>query len=588
MAGEVTTENTNNIDFGDGQNTPAVSGNFFQDIFNDPQKRLYAIIGIAVVVVLIFGSIFFFSTKNPDENKGKLVPLVQEIDQARAFEIVAKLKAVNIEAKVVTSEKPGQYIVQVYENAVETSYLALSRTNLLENDDYGLFDASDWAASDYDKRIKLMRAINGDLSRIVSRLEGLRSATVRVNVPEQHVFSEMDEDTTATVQVELQNDGDELTKSQVKSIVNVLRGYIPNLKKERISIVDTQGRNYSTFKEEEEGGTDDYIDEVERLNSIIEKRIKKYLDVVVGDEDYEVSVSAAINRDKVQKQQTIYSDGAVGSRQANTEQLQSNSSAGAQQQGAGGSASGKNYNAANVNETMLPSYEQRQVTHLPGGISGVTVALAIDKSVPANISMQQLRDSVAAIVGPDITSENIKITVVDMHAKDLGQGAAAKPSIWQSLANFFRGGIWSVIMKIFTIIAIIIGLLLVSIIALNYLGAAANKNYNPELDPNLSNEFDEVLNENYIGNEEEDFGESKALEQQEALLREMMNQSNFEKPDFSNAPKEKPHVTSYTNTTNEAKTTDETQFENLLNNFQSVASSKPDLLAKKIQVWLDE
>lgn len=587
MAGEVTTENNNDIDFGEGTNNAGGgAGNFFQGIFNDPQKRLYAIIGISVVVVIAI-SIFFFAGKketNSEENKGKLVPLVQEIDQARAFEIVAKLKSVNIEAKVIPSEKPGEYVVQVYENAIESSYLSLSRTNLLENDDYGLFDVSDWAASDYDKRIKLTRAINGDLSRIISRLEGLRSAIVRVNVPEQKIFTDEEADTTATVQIELLNDGDEITKSQVKSIVNILRGYIPNLKKERISIVDTQGRNYSSFKAEEEGGTDDYIDEVERLNKIIEKRVTKYLDVILGSPEYEVSVSVSLAREKVQQQQTLYSEGAVGSRQANTEQLQANSAGGAGD-GGSNSNSGKNYNATNINETMLPSYEQKNITFLPGGIRDVTVALAVDKAVPAMISLQQLRDSVAAVVGPEITAENVKITVVDLHSKDSPAAAAAKATMWQNVSSFFKGGVWSVIMKVLTIVGIIVGLLLVAIISLNFLSAAANKNYNPEIDPNLSNEFDEVLNENYISNDFEDFGEGKALEQQEALLREMMNQ-NPSKSDFAN-PYEKPEATSYVqNDSPEAQ--EQMQFDNLLNDFQSVASSKPDLLAKKIQMWLDE
>ena len=33
---------------------------------------------------------------------------------------------------------------------------------------------------------------------------------------------------------------------------------------------------------------------------------------------------------------------------------------------------------------------------------------------------------------------------------------------------------------------------------------------------------------------------------------------------------------------------EEIKFESLLNNFESVANRKPDLLAKKIEVWLDE
>ena len=91
-----------------------------------------------------------------NKNTGKLVTLVQELNQSKAFEIMAKLKSVNIEAKVINGEKPREYSVQVHEKAIETASLTLSKTNLLEEyEGYSLFDQNDWAASDYDKRINL-------------------------------------------------------------------------------------------------------------------------------------------------------------------------------------------------------------------------------------------------------------------------------------------------------------------------------------------------------------------------------------------------------------------------------------------------
>ncbi len=576
MAGEVTTGQ--DLDLGAGGTAgPGAGGvqGFFQDIFTDPQKRLYAIIGGAVVLVL-FGFMIFSAPKS-DENKGKLVALVQETDQARAFEIVAKLKSVNIDAKVGPGERPGDYTVQVYEKAVESSYLALARTNLLQDDDYGLFDSNDWASSDYDKRIKLSRAINGDLSRILSRMDGLKSAIVRVNIPEQQIFTELQSATTATVQIELLNEGDELTKSQIKSIVNLLRGYVPNLDKERISIVDTQGRNYNIFKEEDESDTENYIDEVERVNKLIKDRVAKYLDVVLGAKNYEVSISASVSREKVQQQETLYKDGAVGSRHTDSEVLVAGSSTGVA--GTGGSGNSKDYSSQSVNETLLPSFEQKQTTYLPGRVTKVTVALAVDKTIPTMISLSQLRESVAAVIGPETTADDVKLTIIDMNAMSAEASAlsTAKPSLVQHITNFFHGGIWSVVMKIFTIIAIIIGLLLVAIISLNFLGAAANKNYT-EVDPNLSNEFGQVMNEEGGA----DYGEAAALAQQEALLKEMMGESFEEPPAIT-----KGQANSYSNE-NPVEQEDKMQFDNLLNNFQSVASSKPDILARKIQMWLEE
>lgn len=569
MAGEVLNTNQDNLP----ESSQGDATNFFQEIINDPQRRNIAIIAAGVLLVIVIASFTMFGSKD-EQNKGELVPLVQELDQSRAFEIVAKLKSVNIEAKVDPSERPGEYIVYVYENAIETSYLALSRTNLLEDEDYGLFDSSDWAASDYDKRIKLTRAINGDLSRIISRLDGLRTAIVRVNIPEQQIFTEFQAQATATVQVELENDGDELSKSQVKSIVNVLRGYVPDLDKERISIVDTQGRSYSTFKEEDEAGSDDYIEEVERINKAIQKRIEKYLDVVVGTEKYKVSVSAQVSREKIEKQETLYSDGAVGQRQTNNEKL----NAGTRDAPGPAAGSGKNYVNSSTNETLYPSFEQQNVTYLPGRVTGVTVALAVDKSIPATMSLKQLQESVAAIVGPNTEPGNIKMTVVDLYSGD--DEVVPVPQKKNVFVSFFTGGFWSVVAKVFSVLGILFVILVAAVIGLNIIGASS-KGIDVETDPSLGDEFDEVLNDPELAaaDYDDDYGEDKALQQQEALLREMMGSTD----DVANENTPKAEANSFSEGNKS-----EMEFDNLLNNFQNVAQNQPDILAKKIQVWLDD
>lgn len=604
MASEVVADNGMNEGIGAG-NAPVSYANaqtsqgFINDIISDPQKRLYAIIGVSVVAVLLV-TFIYIGAQPKNENRGKLVPLVQELNQSRAFEIIAKLKSVNIEAKVVNGEKPGEYVVQVYEKAIETAYLALSRTNLLEDEGYGLFDQNDWAASDYDKRIKLTRAINGDLSKIISRLDGLRTAIVRVNIPEQQLFTEQQAPTTATVQLELANDAEKLSKTQIQSIVNILRGYIQNIKEDHISIVDTQGNNYSAYKEETESDVEDYIDEVEKINTKMKERISKYLDAILGAEDYKVSVSASVSREKVEQQETTYTEGAVGSRQTGTEYLNQGENAAIP---AAGATNGKNYSHQSVNESLLPSFEQKHTTYLPGRVTDVTVALALDKSVPSMVSLKQLQESVAAIIGPDIDPENVKITIADLHAKDQLEApvkAVETPQGW-----FDSMGFWG---KAMTIIGFIALALIVSLFGLSFLSSFANKDSQAETDvyPDLGNEFEDDIPTNSIeeNNDGEDYGEKEALRQQEALLKEMMSQSappkyfeqeqsniyhkgSMSSPGFERGESRQNSPLSLSGSVGNSNN-EEIRFESLLNNFESVANRKPDLLAKKIEVWLDE
>ena len=93
-----------------------------------------------------------------------------------------------------------------------------------------------------------MRAVNGDLSRIISRMTGIKWATVRVNIPEPQLFSQYQAATTSTVQIELPDENEKLTRAQVRSVLNLLVGYVPGLQQNNVSIIDTNGETYSSVE----------------------------------------------------------------------------------------------------------------------------------------------------------------------------------------------------------------------------------------------------------------------------------------------------------------------------------------------------
>jgi len=202
-------------------------------IANLGQNRKMVFIGASVItVVLALIIIVFVMSRSHD--KGEQINLVKGLEQDRAFEIVSKLRTSEIDAKIVDSEQPGKVEIKVYQKDFDKAALTLARSDLLQDEGFNLFDKSDWAASDYDKRIKMMRAVNGDLSRIVSRMTGIKWATVRVNIPEPQLFSQYQAPTTATVQIELPEEYTKLTRPQVRSVINLLVGYVPNLQKNNI------------------------------------------------------------------------------------------------------------------------------------------------------------------------------------------------------------------------------------------------------------------------------------------------------------------------------------------------------------------
>ena len=397
-------------------------------------KRAVTIGAIAVTLILTLVIIVFAWSKGT--SKGTEIELVKRIDQARAFEIVSKLKSEEIGSKIDDSDLPGKVNVKVFQKEFDKAAITLARSDLLQEEGFNLFDKSDWAASDFDKRVKMARAVNGDLSRIVSRMTGIKWATVRINVPEPQLFSAYEAPPTATVQVELPEEGAKLSRTQVKSVINLLIGYVPNLDRNSISIIDTNGETYSAV-ETEEIAASELIEETERVNKVIQKRIEGYLEPLLGLNNFIVRVSSEISRKKVEENATTFGQGVIGQEQSGDERLGSGGVTGAQIALGTPSADGKAYLRSNKTLQRYPSFKQKSTSTPPGRISRIAVAIAVNHNLPTGLSLKQLREGIAAITSPNTTSNDVKITVATF-ARDrkIAHVPVKKETIKEQIQNF--------------------------------------------------------------------------------------------------------------------------------------------------------
>ena len=408
------------------------------------QNRRMVLIGAGVITVILTLVIVIFAWTH-SQDKGSQVELVKKIDQGRAFEIISKLKLSDIDGRISNSDLPGKVNVQVFQKDFDKAALTLARSDLLQEDGFNLFDKSDWAASDYDKRIKMMRAVNGDLSRIISRMTGIKWATVRVNIPEPQLFSQYQAATTATVQIELPDENLKLTRAQVRSVLNLLVGYVPNLQKNNVSVIDTNGETYSSV-ETEEVAASELVEESERVNKIIQKRIEEYLEPLLGYNGYIVRVSSEISRKKIEESATTFANGAIGQEQIGDERLGAGSDGHSVGPAVPGLDASKNYARTNRVTQRYPSFKQKTVSTPPGRISKITVAIALNSDLLPKISVKQLREGIAAITSPSTTVDDIKVTVAEFansKAPSVKPGKSfAMPSVasWLTqVTNFFKG-----------------------------------------------------------------------------------------------------------------------------------------------------
>ncbi|MDX1920557.1 MAG: flagellar basal-body MS-ring/collar protein FliF [Candidatus Caenarcaniphilales bacterium] len=288
-------------------------------------RPLQIAIGVGLLILIVAGVIFF--SINASKDKGPYEPLVQGVEQARALEIAAELNSKGIETEIVPTDTGG-VAINVRKKQMDNAVLEMARSNLLSTDDFKLFDKTDWAASDYEKRVKYMRAVGGELSRLISRMDGIRWAKAHVTIPPEKLFTSryIKDKTSASVTVET-DPGRTLNRDQVSSILSLVSGYVPEIEPGRVSIIDTKGQVYSSATSgAEDGGVVgtggfDWAGKSSVVNSTIESRIQSYLDGVLGPGKSRVAVSTVLTTKKTTQNITKFSPGAIGTHEYSEEAL---------------------------------------------------------------------------------------------------------------------------------------------------------------------------------------------------------------------------------------------------------------------------
>lgn len=229
-------------------------------------KMVLAIIAGGIVIILALGIILAVSgSKGGSDTKQVEVnePLKEDVDLlttdnlGKALEIqallakhgivvsravdgtksVLKLKAANCTATKgkCTVDKRDMALMIIVESGLYDQNVGLE-----------VFDKGDFTSTKEDKRIRLVRAMNGELARLIKRIDGIENASVFISIPEQTMFSSMQKPVTATVQLTVAV-GQVLDMGKIKAVSNLLLGSVSGLTSENISITDTNGHVYNSL-----------------------------------------------------------------------------------------------------------------------------------------------------------------------------------------------------------------------------------------------------------------------------------------------------------------------------------------------------
>ncbi len=364
--------------------------------------------------------------------------LYSELSPGDAQSVIEQLRDQGVPYRLAA----GGSTVQVPQNRLYELRLQLAGEGLPTSSTVGfeLFDRTSFSSSELQNNVNLQRALQGELERSICTLEEIVSARVHLALPEERLFTESQQQPSASVVVGLA--GGRLSTPQVTAISQLVGSAVPGLDADAVTLVDTGGRVLSGGLESAPGlQTMAQIDATRGYEESVRGHLQSMLDSVLGRNRSVVRVQAALDFQQQQlMRETI--EPAEGQGVLRREEITRESYEGRGAPGAGGPAGLMGRETAGDAETNTyeHTHEQReydfsrfseQTVSPPGRLERLAVAVVIDESFDRMVG-DQVRQLVEAAAGIDVergdvvTVESMEIEAIKIAEEEMQQAKAAE------------------------------------------------------------------------------------------------------------------------------------------------------------------
>ncbi len=255
-----------------------IVGEFFAKI-SKMIEELSLVRKLSMVIVLVV-SVGVLTYMINVSNEASLEPLFTNLNSQDLGTILTRLDKQNIEYKVDQERRT----ILVPANKVLELRVKLAEEGLPRFGGIGfeLFDKASFGMSEFEQRINLQRAMEGELSRTISNIKDVESARVHLVLPEKSLFSESQDRASASVIVKMGSNGS-LPQSIVQAITHLVSSAVEGLGPNQVTIVDTQGRLLSTNNGDSKFAAGAQVfDQKLSIERNLEDRVVSLLTPVVG------------------------------------------------------------------------------------------------------------------------------------------------------------------------------------------------------------------------------------------------------------------------------------------------------------------
>ncbi len=204
---------------------------------NKKQKIALIAAGVLITALLVF--LLLYPFKEKDYAQGGYGVLFERLDSSDNALILQHLQQNQIPYKILKDDTILIPKDKVYEERITLASQGIPKTSKVG---FEIFDTKDFGATDFDQNIKLIRAIEGELSRTIESLNPILKANVHIAIPKDSVFVAKEVPPSASVMLKLKPDM-KLSPTQILGIKNLIAAAVPKLTTENVKIVNENGES---------------------------------------------------------------------------------------------------------------------------------------------------------------------------------------------------------------------------------------------------------------------------------------------------------------------------------------------------------
>ncbi|WP_041956156.1 flagellar basal-body MS-ring/collar protein FliF [Sulfurospirillum arsenophilum] len=195
------------------------------------------IVAAVSIVVLIGFLVFLTLYKNANSKGNGYSVLFENTTAGDSALIIQQLEKEKVPYKIL-----NEGTIAVPSDVVHKQRISIAALGIPKNSKVGfeIFDKTEFGATDFEQKIKYIRALEGELARTVESLGPIANASVHIAIPKETVFAQKQVAPTASIVLNIRPSMN-LSVKQIIGIKNLVAASVSNLTVENVSVVNQDG-----------------------------------------------------------------------------------------------------------------------------------------------------------------------------------------------------------------------------------------------------------------------------------------------------------------------------------------------------------